>query len=68
MFRAQERLLTPSELGDKSSGTWGHLETPGSSTAVKGTWGPLDLDFRDGPKFQMSYLRAQMELEGFLGL
>ena len=31
MFRAQERLLTPSELGDRSSGRWWHLENPGSS-------------------------------------
>ena len=60
MFRVQERLLTPSELGDRSSGTWGHLENPGSSIAAEGTWHPLNVNFRGVPKFQMTYLRAHI--------
>ena len=68
MFRAQEHLLTPSELGDRSSATWGHLENPDSLDLriLLQQW--RFLDFRDVPKFQMTCLRAQMELECVLRL
>ena len=42
MFRAQGRLLIPSELGDRSSGRWWHLEN-----SRRGFWEPMDLTMED---------------------
>ena len=42
MFRAQGRLLTPSELGDRSSGRWWHLEN-----SRRGSSEPMDLTMED---------------------